>query len=565
MGSICRYAFLSAWPRSLSPRNLFQIILDSIERIYFRIRDFSLPLEIHRFPIYFKSLTKIQMKLSGIYELTKFRTKNFWFGIHLTVGFLCLIVFILYKLPAGFWLDETLTAWIICEDFQTAFNRALHFQAWSPLYYLLIHGWARIFGMTEIALRLFSICAFVFGCLFLYKTYRRYFCRELSIFGTILSGVFLLLYVPVLYARPYGLIALFLISSFYFFVIWLDTGQRGAQILHIICSVCTIYTHWLFGTILIVQTLLVFCIKISPQMHYRRKWIYNLFIIGILTSPNAYRLALIFPKRFTYSYLTSPSIFNWAIITFPPGAILLSLWALWIVYRRKRLNHIGRFFSSISIGAVWIIVPPTILFLFSLFSGVSVLSPRYAGASYTGFGLIIISLFACLGKSFHRSFTMLYTSFLAIFMLLALPNISESWREPTAFLLKQQIKNHRPILLATGLIEATSREWILDSSKRDYLCAPIQYYLPTENPVPLPWANDLCLLKEVLDKSNMMNTLRLRGFFFVNRDIKIIDGDVLILSREVYKRYFLDHGFSVTVEKIFPSISVLEFVPNIEP
>jgi hypothetical protein len=506
------------------------------------------------------------MKLLGTYAVLKYRIgHDFWFRIQLAVGVLGLIIFAACRLPSGLWLDETLTAWIIREDFLTTFSRALNFQAQSPFYYLLIHGWTRIFGTTEVALRIFSICCFVLGCAFLYLIHRRRFSRELSMFGTILGGAFLLMHVSVLEARPYGLVTAFLVSSYYFFFVWLATGHRGAQALHIVCTVATIYTHWLFGTLLVVQTLLVLGAKVSQKKHYIRKWIYNLFIIGVLSSPNAYQLALIFQKRFTYNYLSSPSVLNWAIITFPVEAILLSLLpALLIVYRRSRLYRVRRFFSTISMGASWIIIPPAILFLLSHFFGVSVLSSRYAGASYAGFGLIIVSLFSCLSKSSSRSFTMLFTSISGILILFALPHNSESWREPTAFLLKLQNKNHRPVLLSSGLIESNSREWILDSTKRPYFSSPIQYYLPNENPVPLPIPGDLRLLENVLEKSNTMNMLHKEGFFLVVREIKILDGKDVKIPSEIFKRYFLDNGFLVSIEKAFPKIRVLEFAHNKE-
>jgi hypothetical protein len=504
------------------------------------------------------------MKLSGTCEVLKYRIgNNFWFAIQLTIGVLGLILFAACRLPSGLWLDETLTAWIIREDFLTTFSRALYFQGQSPFYYLLIYGWTRIFGATEVALRLFSIYNFVLGCAFLYLIHRRSFSRELSMLGTIFGGALLLAYVPVLDARPYGLVTACLISSYYFFFVWRDTGHRGARALHIVCSVATIYTHWLFGTLLIVQTLLVFDAKISQKKHYLRKWISNLFIIGVLSSPNAYQLALIFQKRFTYNCLPSPGAFRWAIITFPMGAILLSLLPiLLIAYQHSKLSRVRRFFSPIFIGASWIIVPPTILFILSYFFNVSVLSPRYAGLSYAGFGLIIVSIFSCLSESSGRSFMMLFTSISGILILFALPHNSESWREPAAFLLKLQNKNHRPVLLSSGLIETNSREWILDSTKRAYFSAPIQYYLPNENPVPLPLANDLGLLENVLEKSDTMNVLRQKGFFLVVREKIILDDNYMIISREIFKRYFLDHGFLVSIEKIFPRISVLEFVPN---
>jgi hypothetical protein len=511
------------------------------------------------------------MKLSANYAGPNYRNGfNFWPGIQLSVGLLGLIVFALHRLPAGLWLDETLTAWVIRQDVYTTFNRSLYFQGQSPFYYLLVYGWTRFFGINELGLRSFSFCSFVTGCVFLYLIHRRKFSSELAICGTILGGTILLQHIPVLDARPDGLAAAFSIGSYYFFLVWLDTSAWQARALNVVCIVATIYTHWIYGTLVLVQTLLILSIKIPSRKLYIRQWIINLFIIGVLCSPNVYQLALIFQKRFLYNYLSSPNFITWAKVTFPIKAIafyvLPILFLLFLVYRRK-LTRTKHFFNSLTIGVLWIVIPTIFLFCASLLFDISVLSPRYNGASYAGFGLIIAALFSCLPRLVVRSVAMILTSIFIVFTLHATfmrttPYYLASWREPTSFIWKLQQNNDRPILLSSGLIETLSWDWITDSSKREYLSAPLKYYVPDLNPLPLPFPTDLSLLEDVLVESNEIKNLHKKGFYLVQREIPILDGCGAKLSSEIFKRFFFDKGFLVSTEKEFAGINVFEFEPK---
>lgn len=494
---------------------------------------------------------------------------NFWPGLQLSVGLLGLIVHALHRLPAGLWLDEALTAWVIRGDVFTTFSRSLYFQGQSPFYYLLVYAWTRFFGMSELGLRSFSLCSFVTGCVFLYLIHRRKFSSELAICGTIVGGTILLQHVPILDARPYGLAAAFSIASYFFFLVWLDTRAWQARALNVVCVVATIYAHWIYGTLVLVQTLLTLCIKIPSRKLYIRQWIINLIIIGVLCFPNVYQLALIFQKRFTYNYLSSPNFITWVKVTFPIQAIascVLPILFLLFLGTRRKLTCGKHFFSSVSIGSLWVVIPTIFLFSSSLLFDISVLSPRYSGASYAGFGLIIVAFFSLLPRLIVRSVAMLITSIFIVFTLHATlirttPYFLVSWREPTAFIEKLQQNNDRPILLSSGLIETISREWITNSSKREYLSAPIKYYLPDLNPLPLPFPIDLSLLEDVLVKSDEIKKFHKKGFYLIERELTIFDASGAKLSGEIFKRYFIDKGFLVSIEKKFTGINVYEFEP----
>jgi hypothetical protein len=428
----------------------------------------------------------------------------------------------------------------------------------------LIHGWTRLFGFNEISLRSFSLCTFVIACVFLYLILRKKYSPEIAILGTIFPWAILLNYVTYLDARPYCLAIAFSVASYYFFFLWIEGGGPKTRVLQIVCAVATIYAHWLYGTLLLVQTLLIFLLKLPDRRSYYHQWLMNIFIIGALCSPNLYHFVLVFKDRFTFNYLSPPNLRTLLHVTFPLGGTLLILIAsclLIISYLiiKRQLFLFNNNFKTLIIGIVLLVIPTFILFAFSLLFDVSLLSYRYNGASYISLGLISASLFSCLPMSSFRSILMFMISVYIIFSMDATV-ISEksyflaSWRESSAFLGKLQKENVRPIMLSSTLIESCSKEWIKDPSKRDYLLAPVQYYLPSQDAIPIPNIECLSLLNEVLTDNYVIDTLHKNGFY------------LLIYAPEerwrFFENYFSERGFFLSLEKEFTGIYVLEFKPR---
>ena len=456
-------------------------------------------------------------------------------------------------------MDETVTAWVIRDDFFKTFTIALNSQGWSTLYFILIHGWTQLFGLNEIALRSFSLCAFVVGCVFLYLILRKKFSPEIAVFGTIFSSAILIFHVTGLEARPYCLASAFSIGSYYFFFNWLEGRGRKARVLHIVFAVATIYTHWLYGTLLLVQTLLIFLIKMSDRRSYIRKWLINLLIIGVLCSPNLYQFALIFQSRVALDWVSPPSLLTWLKFTFPFASTFCLLIICYLIFKR-RLSLLTAYFNELIAGIIWLIIPTAFLFIFSLIFNASVLHFRYSGANYAGLGLIIASLISCIPKSSFRSFIMYTISICMIFFTVApvtmkVHYFTESWREPVAFLGKLQQENKKPILLSSGLIGANSRKLTENHIRYDDLSAPVQYYLPDQHVLTIPDARHLSFLDAILANAYETNALQDNGFYL------LVHGTAYDKKKscDIFKKYFSDRCFYPKIEKAFNNIYVLEF------
>lgn len=501
------------------------------------------------------------MKPSESSTLLKIQgSPDIWSGLQLSLGLFGFLFYAFHKLPSGLLLDETATAWIIRDGILSTLFRSLHYQGQSPLYYCMIAFWTNLFGKSELALRSFSFAAFLLSIVGLYFIHRRRISLELSSCGTIISGTFLLLYVPILDARPYGFASASLISSYYFYLVWIDTGSPKARIMNIVCLIVTIYFNWIYSTVLIVQTLLIYNFGASRRKLFIRQWMVNLIIICILCSPNGYQVLLIFKKRFIYNYLVEPTFYDWAVFTFPILGIILSILpGLFIMVFWPKVIFLTKTKTLLFLGLSWMLIPSAILFLISI-NSVPILSEKYSG-HIGGIGLVIASLIACISVSFTRRIASLYAIIMAvIYVVLAAQQGFESWKEPIADLESLERIDARPVVLSTGLVESNSKEWITDPVKREYLSAPMQYYFPSLKFILAPTGRDLALLEYTLvDK---MGELQKKGFYLVvRRKIWLSRNGTRNISTNTFKKYFIRKGFLVKYEKDYSAIVLIEFDP----
>ena len=127
------------------------------------------------------------------------------------------------------------------------------------LYYVLLYGWAKVFGHGEVALRSLSV---IFGALCvpaLAGLGRRLFGGAVGLLAALLLAVnpFLIQYEQT--ARGYALVVLLVTLSSYFFVRELQepspAGRRG----YVLCSAAAVYAHYFAVYVLAAQflTLLV--------------------------------------------------------------------------------------------------------------------------------------------------------------------------------------------------------------------------------------------------------------------------------------------------------------------
>ena len=205
----------------------------------------------------------------------------------------------------GLWVDEYGTWWVVAADgYAGVAARAWEVQGQSPFYYLIVRGCVDVFGLHSWSLRLPSL---VFGILVLplgYGVTRELFRdRRLALLAT----AALALHAPLIRyaqeARPYALALALSLASFMLFVRVLRGGGLGERIAHAVVTAATVYAHYLFGVVLLVQA----GHAIFQRPAARRPALLTLGGAALLTAPAGPQLWQLFARRRSLDWVAEPA------------------------------------------------------------------------------------------------------------------------------------------------------------------------------------------------------------------------------------------------------------------
>ncbi len=168
------------------------------------------------------------------------------------------------------WHDESFTAMLIDYDVAELLERAA-IDVHPPLYYLLLKGWAELFGVSEAALRGFS-AVFMIGAVAVTFVLVRHLLGSLAARAGLITatiGAFIVRYGMEM--RMYGLAAFIGATATYLFVRLIDHSLRRAWwIVYAILITALIYTHY-FASLLVVVHGLYLLLELRRQ-NPRTKW-----------------------------------------------------------------------------------------------------------------------------------------------------------------------------------------------------------------------------------------------------------------------------------------------------
>ncbi|MGB9883604.1 MAG: hypothetical protein ACPLRN_03780 [Microgenomates group bacterium] len=156
----------------------------------------------------------------------------------------------LYFLTQSFWNDEAFSFLMAKKNiFEIISYSAKDYS--PPLYYLILHFWIKIFGSSEIALRLFSFIFFwgvvYLGFLFLNEIFK--FSLKKSFFYTLLIVINPLLVYYAFEARSYTLFAFLSGVSFYALL-------KNKKRLYLVSAILGLYTHYFMIFVILAQYLI---------------------------------------------------------------------------------------------------------------------------------------------------------------------------------------------------------------------------------------------------------------------------------------------------------------------
>jgi hypothetical protein len=408
------------------------------------------------------------------------------------VGYLWVLValtalFFAIRAPftASFWLDETITAWIVSGSLASAWTRAIDFQGQSPLYYSLVWVVRQLFGGGELVLRALSIGC---GALVLFVAAR--IARKLSTGWTVPLVVVALLIGSdgfqdaVLSARPYAL-AMLCASTSLLLLLSLREGYSVGKVAAFSASlVATFYAHYLFAVVGLVHLLVL----VGDRQLMRR-----LLPWGVVTAlacvPGVFQLVSLSRRAAALSFGAMPvisidslwqlpaALLAWSLgvlkITVPViavvscgvGVILAVIWD-----GRVRLGVAVR--ANLVLLMSYVLIPPLLFLIVSCLSPSMLLVPRYWSWSLVPLAVLLALIVGSVQGQRARKIAVLTTLVFLILRVLSQERALEEWRGAAALARASATR----VVLFSGLIEAEGPSQIEVGEYYQYLRAPLLVY-----------------------------------------------------------------------------------------
>ena len=124
----------------------------------------------------------------------------------------------------------------------------------SPLYFIILHYWTRIFGSTEAALRSMSAVFGILSVLVIYKVGCALYGKRIGLTSSLLSAISLFHIHYSQEARPYSLLLFFSLLSFLFFIriLYGEPKPSRQYFYYLISNIFICCTH-VFGVLIVIS------------------------------------------------------------------------------------------------------------------------------------------------------------------------------------------------------------------------------------------------------------------------------------------------------------------------
>lgn len=225
----------------------------------------------------------------------------------LLLAVLALAVFLrLFTLGSeSLWLDEAVSVtsskaslWSIVH---TTASQDMH----PPLYYSILHFWMLLFGQTEAAIRSLSACFGIASVFLTYKVGQELYDRKTGLIAGFLMTISAFAIAYSQEARPYALLLMLTLLSFFLFIRILDVKNRGRAhiVLYALVNILLAYTH-IFGLFIIGAQVLCFILFQRRYAGARLAFWSTQLVTVVAFSPWIYVL-------FTYTFKGTIEALNW--------------------------------------------------------------------------------------------------------------------------------------------------------------------------------------------------------------------------------------------------------------
>jgi len=199
------------------------------------------------------------------------------------------VVLRLHRLGSeNIWVDEGYSLQCARRSLTDLVGEVARADKHPPLYYSLLHGWIRVFGESELSIRMPSALFGILCLLVIYQIGRLLFGEGVGLLGCLILAGSTLHIRHSQDARMYTLMSLLSLLSFYFYLRLLRERKGQVTIGYIISTSLLMYTHYyaffLLGAQYIHLAAVLVCSRERPALTLR-KWIALQAVLLLLFGP----------------------------------------------------------------------------------------------------------------------------------------------------------------------------------------------------------------------------------------------------------------------------------------
>ncbi len=398
---------------------------------------------------------------------------------------LCVVRFWLMPLPAGFWVDESVTAFVVNHPHDPSFRIAP--QVPLSIYYQLPRLSTALLGSSEIAYRLPSLLMMAIAMWLIARLAARLIHPDAAWFVVLACFALRGLNFEAIDARPYALGILVASASLLFLVRWLD-GARWVDAVWFVITAALMWrvqlVFWPFYAVYGIYAGIRLARR-ETQVRFQHL-LAVFFVVGLLLLPVAGEAISLAKQAGSHVIAKLPTWrdFRHGVEFFFVALCPVAAWVLGrLLGRRAQLSQPSG--SSLCLCLCWWLVVPIAIFAFSWISGNSIFVRRYyseaaPGIAFAAAGLSALFLPARWWKPVAIGFGIGVLFFVGDWTDLWPQHSPSRWREASQAITAAGAQSGTPVICPSPFVEAQSPVWYPNYPMPDFLSCHLLRY-------PLPW------------------------------------------------------------------------------
>jgi hypothetical protein len=405
--------------------------------------------------------------------------RNYLIAVIIMLGFLLRW----YKLTdQSIWLDEAFTIY----NSQQAISHILDQKGNTPpLYYLLLHFWIYINGISEFSTRLLSVITGTTAIFVINMLGSLIFNKRTGIYAALLLAISPINIYYSQEVRPYSLLFLLALLSIFFYVKLKDRYSKGSVASYTVFSTMLIYSH-LYGLLILLAQNIDQFINHNFKLRKLKSWMLLQLIIIIFYIPWIIRMPEIISVQ-SHSWIPKPNL----LVSFPlfykfTSGEAFSFYGLLLalIYFFLILNYPFKSIRKESILLFsWLLVPVIIPFLYSVIF-TPVFTIRYTIVA--SLSLFLIAAYSVFNMNTFKNMGLLILIVLCSFLALHVQNnttIKDPWREVSKFIQSNIQDGDQVLLISSYEVFSFSYYFKPDcfTSQDIYNCANLEGIYPSNS------------------------------------------------------------------------------------